>query len=121
LASGRAIDLWFLDESPAAALVVGVFKHKKMYTNWDDILTFGTYKGYSLFEVVYLLECADYVVWLIEQTDKMLLGEEIENAIYLAKNDQYLALMFDDFQNTLQDVLHTRRTNVRKSIADETV
>ena len=86
-----------------------------MYTNWDDILTFGLHKGYSLLEVVYYLECADYVVWLIEQTDKMLLSKEMENAIYLAQADQWLALMFEDLQNIMTDVLHTRRTNGRRA------
>lgn len=85
-----------------------------MIREWDDQLTFGAYKGYTIEEVVYYMEQADYVVWLMEKTERTIFSEEMENAIYLAQADQWLALMFFDLQNIMRDViLQPHRTNGR--------
>ena len=86
-----------------------------MIKDWEDQLTFGLHKDYTVLEVVYFLENADYIVWLIENTSRTDFSVDILQAIYLAQADQWLALMFEDLQNIMTDVLHTRRTNDRRA------
>ena len=80
-----------------------------MIKQWEDKLTFGAHKDYTVLEVVYLKEDADYVVWLIEQTERTEFSIDVERAIYLAKADQRLALLFDDLINYLDEKLTSRR------------